>query len=188
MKSIILTFSVLLCFFLGTVQAQYTYDDVTLPAKLSYGSATLQLNGAGLREKYFLDLYLGGLYVQTKSTNASEIINADLPMAIRLHIISGIIDSKKMISAVDEGMKKSTNGNESQFSSEIASFKKTFEEEIKVGDIYDLVYIPNIGLEIYKNGVKSNTIKGLAFKKALFGIWLCDDPADEDLKEGMLKG
>ena len=26
------------------------------------------------------------------------------------------------------------------------------------------------------------------FKKAAFGIWLCDDPADKDLKEGMLKG
>jgi len=188
MKSSLIVFLAIFCLSTGSLQAQYTYDGVTLPATLSYGSISLELNGAGLREKYFLDLYLGGLYVQTKSRNAKEIISADKPMAIRLHIISSIIDSKKMISAVDEGMEKSTNGNETQFASEIASFKKTFDEAIEVGDIYDLVYVPNTGVEIYKNGAKSNTIKGLAFKKALFGIWLCDDPADEDLKEGMLKG
>ena len=39
-----------------------------------------------------------------------------------------------------------------------------------------------------KNNKKVKTIKGLKFKQAAFGIWLCDDPADKDLKEGMLKG
>lgn len=39
---------------------------------------------------------------------------------------------------------------------------------------------------VYKNGTKKGSIDGLDFKKALFGIWLCNKPADEDLKEGML--
>ena len=29
-------------------------------------------------------------------------------------------------------------------------------------------------------------VKGKDFKKALFGIWLCDKPADKNLKAGML--
>jgi hypothetical protein len=29
-------------------------------------------------------------------------------------------------------------------------------------------------------------IPGLDFKKALFGIWLCDNPADKDLKLKLL--
>ena len=37
-----------------------------------------------------------------------------------------------------------------------------------------------------KNGVKKGTIEGLDFKKALFGIWLGNKPADDDLKDGML--
>ncbi len=38
----------------------------------------------------------------------------------------------------------------------------------------------------YKNGVKKGTIEGHDFKKALFGIWLGDNPADSGLKTGLL--
>ena len=34
--------------------------------------------------------------------------------------------------------------------------------------------------------IKKGTIEGLDFKKALFGIWLGNKPADDDLKAGML--
>ena len=33
---------------------------------------------------------------------------------------------------------------------------------------------------------KKGVIEGYDFKKALFGIWLGDNPADEGLKEGLL--
>lgn len=188
MKKIISAAALFLALGTAQIQAQYTYEGTTLPATLSFESKTLNLNGGGLREKYFLDLYVGGLYLEAKSKNADEIIKADKPMAIRLHIISGLIDSEKMIDAIDEGMENSTKGKQAQFSAEIAEMKKTFAEQIKVGDIYDFVYLPGIGVQIYKNEKKATTIKGLAFKQALFGIWLCDDPADDDLKEGMLKG
>lgn len=188
MKNFTLIMALFMFIGINQSQAQYTYEGTTLPAKLNFESQSLLLNGGGLREKYFLDLYVGGLYLEAKSKNANEIIAADKPMAIRLHIISGLIDSEKMTDAIDEGMEKSTNGKQSQFSNEINEMKKTFAEQIKVGDIYDFVYLPGQGVVIYKNNKKANTIKGLEFKKALFGIWLCDDPADDDLKEGMLKG
>jgi hypothetical protein len=38
----------------------------------------------------------------------------------------------------------------------------------------------------HKNGKMLGTIEGLEFKKALFGIWLGNNPADKDLKAGML--
>ena len=109
-------------------------------------------------------------------------------MAIKLHIVSGLIDSDKMIDAVDDGMEKSTKGNADKFSKETAAFKKAFAEEIKVGDIYNITYDPAKGTVIYKNNKLTTTIAGYDFKQALFGIWLCDDPADDDLKEDMLKG
>jgi len=54
------------------------------------------------------------------------------------------------------------------------------------GDKYVIAYIKNKGVVVMKNGKKLKTIPGYEFKKALFGIWLCPEPADEDLKEGML--
>ncbi len=171
-----------------TSEAQMTFDDVTMPAEYKLNEQSLKLNGAGVREKFFLDLYIGGLYLQSPSTSADGVIKADKPMSIKLHIISGLIDSDKMIDAIDDGMDKATKGNSSQFSNEIIAFKKAFEEEIQVGDIYDITYDPSKGTVIYKNTKLTTTIPGFDFKQALFGIWLCDDPADEDLKEGMLKG
>ena len=170
--------------------AQITIEDVTLPAtiKTKTNSKILILNGAGLREKYFMDLYVGGLYLTAKSTNADAIIKADEPMAITIEIVSSMISSEKMIDAIEDGMEKSTNGNTSALSEEIKAFKSAFSETIEVGDVYYLIYTPGDGLTVYKNDKKIQTIKGLKFKQAAFGIWLCDDPADEDLKEGMLKG
>ena len=168
--------------------AQLTIEGVTLPATLKANNENLVLNGGGLREKYFLDLYVGGLYLKSKSTNANAIMKADESMAIRIEIVSKLISSDKMVDAIEEGMEKSTGGKTQELSQEIKDFKAAFSEAIVVGDIYNLIYNPGEGLTIYKNNKKVKTIKGLKFKQAAFGIWLCDDPADDDLKEGMLKG
>ena len=66
------------------------------------------------------------------------------------------------------------------------AFLDVFSEEIKDGDVFDLVYLPGEGVRVLKNGDQRATIGDLEFKKALFGIWLSDEPAQEDLKEKML--
>jgi hypothetical protein len=68
----------------------------------------------------------------------------------------------------------------------IQKFKDAFKEEITKGDHYVISYTKTGGTSVSKNGKKVTSISGYEFKKALFGIWLCDEPADEDLKEGML--
>lgn len=167
--------------------AQQTVEGVTMPANITVQTEQLVLNGAGLREKLFLDLYVGALYLTEKNTDANAIINDDKAMAIKMEIVSGLISSEKMISAIDEGMVKSTKGNTSQFEKEIAEFKAAFAEEIVEGNQYEIYYIPGNGITVTKGGKEVKSIPcGLEFKKAVFGIWLCDEPADEDLKEGML--
>ena len=49
-----------------------------------------------------------------------------------------------------------------------------------------MIYTPGSGVAISKNGELKDTIEGIAFKKALFGIWLSDKPADKKLKKAML--
>ena len=57
---------------------------VELGPTLKIGSQQLVLNGSGTREKYFLDLYVAGLYLTQPNNQPAEIINADAPMAIRI--------------------------------------------------------------------------------------------------------
>lgn len=148
---------------------------------------TLKLNGAGIREKWFMDLYVGGLYLKAPQTDAATVLSQDESMAIRLHIISGMITSEKMTNATVEGFENATEGNTKPLEKEIAVFLDTFKATINEGDIFDFVYTPTTGVEIYKNGTLAQTIASdLNFKKALFGIWLCDKPAQKSLKKEML--
>ena len=169
-----------------TSQAQITMEGVTLPATLQADNSQLVLNGAGVREKLWFDLYVGGLYLTTKSTDALTITNADQPMAIKMHIISKMITSERMQEAIEEGFEKSTSGNVEPYRKRIDLMVETFKEEIVIGDIFDIIYKPEKGVELYKNDQRMKTIDGLDFKKALFGIWLSEDPADKGLKKGML--
>ena len=184
MKKIILGLFVALIAEAGFAQKEIS--GVTPSKSIEIGGEELAYNGAGLREKFFLDLYVGALYLNNKSSDGLAISNSDQSMAITLDIVSGLITSEKMIDAVNEGFKKSTGGNTEPLKDKIASFKDAFKDEIVKGDHFVIAYIKGKGTEIHKNGKKIKTIAGLDFKKALFGIWLGKECADEDLKEGML--
>jgi hypothetical protein len=169
------------------VDAQVTISGVNLPATLKAGDTELILNGGGVRRRFFMNMYVGGLYLQEKSSNASGIVAADRPMAVRLEIVSGMISSDNMSEAIRDGFQKSTNGNTRPLQTRIDEFIRVFSrEEISRGNVFELVYVPGTGVQTYKNGRLQNTIEGLDFKRALFGIWLSDDPADSSLKRGML--
>jgi len=170
----------------GTLWAQTEVAGISMPNSETFKEETLNLNGAGVREKMWIDLYAGGLYLAKKSSNANEIVSSSEPMSIKLHIVSKLISSDKMVDAVNEGFENATNGNTKSIDSEIEQFRSFFKEEIKKNDVFDIVYIPDTGVTAYKNGKELGTIKGMNFKKALFGIWLSNRPADDDLKNSML--
>lgn len=163
--------------------AQQTIGDVTMPGSATFSGEELVLNGAGLREKMWFDLYVGGLYVKSKSKNADAIINADEPMAMKLHIISKLVSQEKMVGAVNDGFESSSHGTAT--AAEQAQFTACFKDEIKSGNIFDIVYA-NGKVTVYKDGAEKGSVAGLEFKKALFAIWLGKKPADKDLKSGML--
>lgn len=145
----------------------------------------LVLNGQGVRDKFFMDLYECGLYLTQKSKDATQIIEEDKPMSLKLHIVSSLITSEKMENATRDGFKKSTNGNTKSLNLEIEAFINVFSD-LKDNDKYNFFYLPNTGVKIYKNENLVSTIKGIEFKKALFGIWLGTEPAQESLKEDLL--
>ncbi len=183
---------ILLFFFMFlfvAADAQVTINGVTLPAGIKAGTTDLVLNGGGIRKKMFFKVYTGGLYVTAKSKNAAEIVSADKATGFRLTITSGVINSNNFSEAIEEGFTKSLKGNTAPLKSKIDMLISTFKsEEIKEGDMFELVYVPGEGVKASKNGKLKTTIAGLDFKKALFGIWLGEDPVDADLKAGLLGG
>ncbi|PKV50765.1 chalcone isomerase-like protein [Aquimarina sp. MAR_2010_214] len=173
-------------FTIVSVQAQTKIGDATLPNTVKFNEENLTINGGGLREKFFFDIYAGALYLKKKNSNANAIANADETMAIKLHILSGMMSRSKMANALREGFKKSTNGNMGPYNERIERFLGYINNEIEVGQVYDMVYEKGKGSVIYKDGKEKGHVKGLDFKKALFNIWLGNKPADKGLKKEML--
>lgn len=159
---------------------------VKVAQKVTMEGQSLVLNGVGVREKMFMDMYVGALYLPKKSSNSAEIMAGNDPAAIKLTIVSGMITSDKMISAVNEGFENATNKNTGPIKVKIAQFKACFKDEIQKGDVFDMVFVPGKGVVVSKNGKEKGTIEGADFKKAMFGIWLSNKPADKNLKAAML--
>ena len=167
--------------------AQLTVNGVTLPATMEVGASSIRLNGGGIRKKLFFKLYVGGLYLANRQADANAIINADEAMAVKLQVTSEMINSDNMSEVIIEGFEKSTGGNVAPVKDRITKFIDTFKKSAVIeGDVFDIVYLPGIGVQSYKNDRLQSTIEGFDFKKALFGIWLSDTPADENLKQAML--
>ena len=161
---------------------------ITMPGKVVVEKQDLILNGAGIREKYWIDLYVCGLYLTTRSSDSQKIQDANEKMAIRLHIISSFVTNERMQDAVRVGFEKSTHNNTAGLEEKINVVIGAFSDPIKVDDVYEIYYTPAGGSVIYKNGVQKTIIEGLYFKQVLFGIWLGDNPAHKELKEELMGG
>ena len=161
---------------------------VTIPQTLKLEDKTLELNGAGLRRKFFMDLYVGSLYVGNPTSEAAAIINSKTPVAIQLDIVSGMITSERMINTVNEGFETATGGKMGDLQERLDSFLAVFDEKIEKGDQFVMKMAPGKGLSAYKNGEHLTTVKGDDFSRTLLSIWLGDKPADRKLKKSLLGG
>ena len=160
-----------------------TINGVKFPLTEKIGKNELVLNGGGLREKYWMDLYVAALYLETKTSDASKVIYGTEEMAIHIKIISSSVTRERFLESVNEGFANATSKASAEDKKKFISF---FSDEFKIGDVIHFDYTPEKGLKVTRNGVVKGTISGYDFKKALFSIWFGSKPADENLKKGML--
>ncbi|MCX8487159.1 MAG: chalcone isomerase family protein [Crocinitomicaceae bacterium] len=181
MKNLIL----ILFFFIGieSFAQTKTISGVKFPLTEKIGKNELVLNGGGLREKYWMDLYVAALYLEAKTTDASKVIYGTEEMAIHIKIISSSVTRERFLESVNEGFANATSKASAEDKKKFIGF---FSDEFKIGDVIHFDYTPEKGLKVTKNGVVKGTIPGYDFKKSLFSIWLGSKPADENLKKGML--
>ena len=158
------------------------------PDQINYQGSTITKNGQGTRIIFFMKVYEGSLYLETKNSNAQEIISMDAPMAIRIDVTSEMVTAEAMKKALSEGLEKSTGNNTDLINKEIIQLSSSFDSAVSSGDHYEFIYLPDQGTHVLKNSELVELIKGIEFKKAFFGIFLSDDPIQKNLKKAMLGG
>lgn len=162
-----------------------TLAGVTLPDTAEVGGQSLVLNGMGLREKFFIDVYVGGLYLPAKTGDAEAAIQQDVPKRVVMHFIYDDVPAEKMAATFYEGLE-----HYPQYAGERASLDQIVAgiPDMSTGDEIVLDYIPGTGTVLTVNGAARPAIAGKGLSDLLFSLFIGPKPATEALKEGMMGG
>ena len=151
---------------------------VTMADSSSVAGNALLLNGMGLREKYFIDIYVAGLYLPAKTTDPAVALDPTTAKRLAFEFIIDI--SKEQLN--DNLVASLRSSPASEHADTIAGWM----EDIPKGGKLSMDYAPGVGTTISVKGVEKGTIPGTEAMQALFGIYLNDPPVTEALKEGLL--
>ena len=183
MKRLLIPLSLLVL--LSPVSAMQV-DAVLMPDSVQVAGKKLMLNGAGIRRKFFLDIYAAGLYLAAPSQDGNAIVDADTIMLVRLHFIYDGVDADKLSNGWMKGLMRIVPDADANLQKAMAEFSGLFTVKVKENDIYDITWLPDKGLEVRFNGNLLRIINSLDLKKALFAIWIGEEPGDDALKKGLL--
>ncbi len=158
---------------------------VTLPDSIQLGGQDLILNGMGLREYFFIDIYVGGMYLPSFTASDTEAIQADVPKRMVMHFIFGEVTREQMIDTFREGL---DNNPDAKSMGERAERLYAVMQTCHAGDQVLLDYVPGQGLSIYLKGERTDTIPGADFMQAVWTLFIGPVPPSKKLKKGLLGG
>ena len=162
---------------------------VKVEDRIKLDSGELVLNGAGLRTKFFLNVYVSSLYLTEKRGSASEVLA--LPGAKRITMrLMRAVSAKQLTDALELGIRDNTSAGEKEALkdrlAELVAIMNALRSA-KEGDLIALDWLPGSGTRIVLNGEpQGKIIAGEDFYRALLKIWLGEDPAQESLKKALL--
>lgn len=157
-------------------------------ARVDGVAAPLVLNGAGVRSKFFVKLYVAGLYLEKRLTSADAILASPGPKRVRMHFVYDEISAEKIRAAWSDGYAANHAAEAlAGFRDRIDQFNSYFST-LKAGDVVDVDYAPGRGTTVRVNGETKGTVTGEDFHQATLRIWLGESPASSGLKKAMAAG
>lgn len=159
---------------------------VTLPDTISLGGTPLVLNGAGLREFLWIDVYVGGLYLPARTTDAARAIADDVPKRIVMHFLFRKVPAAKFVETFREGRARQTGIDD--LGPLYDRLEAMVNQDVLAGEVIVLDYVPGRGVTVVANGKEKGTLGDARFMRSLWTIFLGTPPASEVLKAGMLGG
>ena len=165
--------------------ADTTLNGVTLPATVDVGGKTLVLNGMALRKKAIFKVYVAGLYVATKSSDAATILAADAPRRMVMQFLRDV-GKDKLCEGWDDGLKDNTPDASAQLKTDFSTLCG-WMAEIKEKEQVVFTYVPGTGTEISFAGAVKGTIAGKDFSDAVLKAWIGPKPGPgEDFRKHVL--
>ena len=179
----------LFCLFIfSTSLAAKQVEGVIIPdtLELANNDIALVLNGTGIREKFFLDIYIGALYLPARTADANAILSDDGPASVLMHILYSEVSKKKITDGWNDGLEANLPDAELQaLKPRLEKFNSLFQT-LRKGDELRIDYIPETGTEVRINGEWRGAVEGSDFYRSLLKVWIGSHPVSNSLKQGML--
>ena len=159
---------------------------VDVPQSVTIENKALVLNGAGIRKKLFIKVYVGSLYLTAKQTAVGKILADPGAKSIVMNFLYKEVSTKKLVDGWNKGFADNSSAKEIKaLQKRINQFNSLFTTVYK-GDEIRLDYVPGDGTQVRINGTLKGSVSGEDFYQALLKIWLGSNPADANLKDAML--
>lgn len=162
--------------------------DVNVEEKVQLDKTQVMLNGAGIRKKFLVKVYIGALYLSEKAHTA-EAVMADTAAKRMSFILLRDVTGKQVLDGINEAILPNNSDEEMKaIEARLYLFEKMFVpvHEIKKGEIVNLDYIPGLGTRVSVNGVDKGNIEGSDFYRSLLKIWVGKKPVQSSLKKSVL--
>jgi len=163
-----------------------TVKGIEFPEEITIDGKTCRLNGVGIRKKFVISVYAGGLYLEKPTGNPSEVISSEQVKRVSMRFIYKEVRADQLVEAWNEGFEKNAGKAVSQLRDKISRFNAFFDEPVRKGESVELTYIPGKGTEVKIKGRVRGVVEGSDFMRALFSVWFGPNPPSQALKEGML--
>jgi long-chain acyl-CoA synthetase len=161
---------------------------VKVEDKATVGGRELVLNGAGMRTRIVIKVYIAALYLPEKVTTAQAALAKDEPRRMSM-LLQRTVNYEQLLEAMRAGLADNNSQAElDALKQEINEFIKIFASvgEAKAGQVITIDYMPETGTRVALDGAAKGTVAGQAFNRALMKVWLGDNPVQESLKKALL--
>jgi len=159
-----------------------------VPEATTCAGRTLRLNGAGVRRKLFVRVYVGALYLASTSSDPAAILAADAPWKMSLLFLQDV-DHERILDAFREAFDHNSPPGELEgLHAGLARFHDEVMSTliVRAGEELVLAYRPGHGSTLTVPGGASSRVEGKRFADALLRTWIGDHPTDRALKDALL--
>jgi hypothetical protein len=153
---------------------------VQFPDVTQVEGTELKLMGVGVRNKWFVDVYVAALYVADPARDAL----AEQPRQMKLFMLRDL-GRDQVGEAIRQGFEKNSTRDMPKLKERLDRLM-TALTDVKKGEALVLTYEPEKGTTVTGRGKVLTRIEGRDFGDALFAVWLGRNPVDESLKRGLL--
>ena len=162
---------------------------VALDDRIAVAGVPLVLNGAGLRTRFMLEIYVIGLYVRARTSRAESVIDAREPRGVRL-VMKRAVGAEMIWDSFNEGIRRNATPTElAALEPRLAEVERAFREigDVVEGDVVEIDFAADGTGVIRFRGETKGEIPANA-SRGLLKIWLGANPVQDDLKRALLRG